>query len=137
MLYIVTGELTPEANNLYKGRMSAIGNIIGFLIGAIAVRIWKKQRRFKSLLCINSLFYWIGKIADFDYSKRLIYIELCMFAKQNAHVCVGSFSSANAQFSYYLRSKPCINSASVASSDFVISTSSSNSLSGNFSLMAS
>lgn len=39
MLYIVTGELTPEANNLYKGRMSALGNIIGFLIGIIAVRI--------------------------------------------------------------------------------------------------
>lgn len=39
MLYIITGELTPEANNLYKGRMSAIGNILGFLIGAIAVRI--------------------------------------------------------------------------------------------------
>lgn len=39
MLYVVTGELTPEANNLYKGRMSAIGNIIGFLIGIIAVRI--------------------------------------------------------------------------------------------------
>lgn len=39
MLYIVTGELTPEANNLYKGRMSAIGNILGFLIGIIAVRI--------------------------------------------------------------------------------------------------
>lgn len=39
MLYIVTGELIPEANNLYKGRMSAIGNILGFLIGIIAVRI--------------------------------------------------------------------------------------------------
>lgn len=39
MLYIVTGELTPEANNLYKGRMSGIGNIIGFLIGILAVRI--------------------------------------------------------------------------------------------------
>ena len=39
MLYIVTGELTPEANNLYKGRMSALGNIIGFLIGIVAVRI--------------------------------------------------------------------------------------------------
>lgn len=32
MLYIVTGELTPEANNLYKGRMSAIGNVVGFII---------------------------------------------------------------------------------------------------------
>lgn len=39
MLYIVTGELTPEANKLYKGRMSGIGNILGFLIGIIAVRI--------------------------------------------------------------------------------------------------
>ncbi len=39
MLYIVTGELTPEANDLYKGRMSAVGNILGFLIGIIAVRI--------------------------------------------------------------------------------------------------
>lgn len=39
MLYIVTGELMPEANNLYKGRMTPIGNIIGFLIGIIAVRI--------------------------------------------------------------------------------------------------
>lgn len=32
MLYIVTGELIPEANSLYKGRMPAIGNILGFLI---------------------------------------------------------------------------------------------------------
>lgn len=39
MLYIVTGELTPEANNLYKGRMTALGNIIGFLIGIVAVGI--------------------------------------------------------------------------------------------------
>ncbi len=39
MLYIVTGELTPEANNLYKGRMSAFGNILGFLIGIVAVRV--------------------------------------------------------------------------------------------------
>ena len=39
MLYIVTGELIPEANSLYKGRMSAIGNILGFLLGIIAVSI--------------------------------------------------------------------------------------------------
>lgn len=32
MLYVVTGELTPEANNLYKGRISALGNVLGFLI---------------------------------------------------------------------------------------------------------
>ena len=32
MLYIVTGELMPEANNLYKGRIIAIGNVIGFII---------------------------------------------------------------------------------------------------------
>lgn len=39
MLYIVTGELTPEAHSLYKGRTSALGNIIGFLIGILAVSI--------------------------------------------------------------------------------------------------
>ena len=33
MLYIVSGELIPESNKLYKGRMSAIGNIIGMIIG--------------------------------------------------------------------------------------------------------
>lgn len=39
MLYIVSGELIPEANELYKGRTSTIGNIIGFLIGVIVTRI--------------------------------------------------------------------------------------------------
>ena len=34
--YIVSGELIPESNNLYKGRINSIGNIIGFLIGMIA-----------------------------------------------------------------------------------------------------
>ena len=32
MLYIVSGELIPEANNLYQGRTFAFGNIFGFLI---------------------------------------------------------------------------------------------------------
>lgn len=39
MLYIVSGELIPESNKLYKGRMSAIGNIIGFLLGIFATQI--------------------------------------------------------------------------------------------------
>ncbi len=39
MLYIVSGELTPEYNNLYKGKLSAIGNILGFLIGMLAMKI--------------------------------------------------------------------------------------------------
>ena len=39
MLYIVSGELVPESNKLYKGRMTAIGNIIGFLIGIFATQI--------------------------------------------------------------------------------------------------
>lgn len=39
MLYVVTGELIPEANSLHKGRMSVMGNILGFLIGIVAVRI--------------------------------------------------------------------------------------------------
>ena len=39
MLYIVSGELIPEANNLYHGRMTAIGNILGFIIGIFAVNL--------------------------------------------------------------------------------------------------
>lgn len=39
MIFIVSGELTPEANSLYKGRMSAIGSILGLLIGILAMSI--------------------------------------------------------------------------------------------------
>lgn len=39
MLYIVSGELIPESHNLYNGKTSGIGNIIGFLIGIIATAI--------------------------------------------------------------------------------------------------
>ena len=33
MLYIVSGELIPESNKVYKGRMNAIGYIMGFILG--------------------------------------------------------------------------------------------------------
>lgn len=39
MLYIVSGELIPEANKLYSGRMSTIGNVVGFTLGLIAMSI--------------------------------------------------------------------------------------------------
>lgn len=39
MIYIVSGELIPEANQLYHGRMTAIGNMIGLLIGIFAMSI--------------------------------------------------------------------------------------------------
>ena len=39
MIYIVSGELTPESSKLYQGRMSAIGNLIGFIIGVFAMNI--------------------------------------------------------------------------------------------------
>lgn len=39
MLYIVSGELIPESNKLYKGRMSSIGNILGFILGILATTI--------------------------------------------------------------------------------------------------
>ena len=39
MIYIVSGELTPEYSKLYQGRMSAIGNILGFIIGVFAMNI--------------------------------------------------------------------------------------------------
>ena len=39
MLYIVSGELIPESNNLYKGRMQVLGNILGVIIGIFATRL--------------------------------------------------------------------------------------------------
>lgn len=39
MLYIVSGELIPESNKLYKGKISALGNILGLLIGVLATKI--------------------------------------------------------------------------------------------------
>lgn len=39
MLYIVSGELIPESNSLYKGRFPTLGNIVGFILGLIAVNI--------------------------------------------------------------------------------------------------
>lgn len=39
MLYIVSGELIPESNKLYKGRMSAVGNMLGFIIGIFATTL--------------------------------------------------------------------------------------------------
>lgn len=39
MLYIVSGELIPESNTLYKGKFPILGNIIGFILGLIAVNI--------------------------------------------------------------------------------------------------
>ena len=39
MLYIVSGELIPESNKLYKGRIGFIGNIIGFTLGIIAFNV--------------------------------------------------------------------------------------------------
>ncbi len=39
MLYIVSGELIPESNKLYKGRIGFIGNILGFIIGIIAFNV--------------------------------------------------------------------------------------------------
>lgn len=39
MLYIVSGELIPESNKLYSGRMNAIGNIIGITLGVIVTTL--------------------------------------------------------------------------------------------------
>lgn len=38
-MYIVSGELLPESNKLYKGRMSSIGNILGFILGIFATKL--------------------------------------------------------------------------------------------------
>ena len=49
MLYIVSGELIPESNKLYSGRLTAIGNIFGFILGMIALNFtqWHKKRVLK------------------------------------------------------------------------------------------
>ncbi len=39
MLYIVSGELIPESNKLYNGKLATIGSVLGFIIGLIAVSI--------------------------------------------------------------------------------------------------
>ena len=39
MLYIVSGELIPESNKLYSGKITAIGNIAGFLLGMVAMNL--------------------------------------------------------------------------------------------------
>ena len=39
MIYIVSGELIPESNKIYKGRIGAIGNIIGFMLGILSTQI--------------------------------------------------------------------------------------------------
>lgn len=39
MLYIVSGELIPESNKLYSGRISAIGNMLGFIIGIFTMTL--------------------------------------------------------------------------------------------------
>lgn len=39
MIYIVSGELTPESNKLYQGRTSAIANMIGFIVGVFAMNL--------------------------------------------------------------------------------------------------
>ena len=36
MLYVVSGELIPESNKLYSGRMTSMGTILGFIIGIIS-----------------------------------------------------------------------------------------------------
>ena len=39
MLYIVSGELIPESNKIYKGRIGVIGNIAGFIMGMVAFKL--------------------------------------------------------------------------------------------------
>ena len=43
MLYIVSGELIPESNQLYHGKMTAVGNMIGFIIGIFATTLQRKN----------------------------------------------------------------------------------------------
>lgn len=35
MLYIISGEIIPESKQLYKGRITSLGNILGFAVGLL------------------------------------------------------------------------------------------------------
>ena len=39
MLYIVSGELIPESNSLYQGKLPALGNILGFILGITTITL--------------------------------------------------------------------------------------------------
>ena len=39
MLYIISGEIIPESKQLYKGRITSLGNILGFIIGMLVTLI--------------------------------------------------------------------------------------------------
>ena len=39
MLYIISADLLPESNRLYKGKISNMGNILGIIIGILATKI--------------------------------------------------------------------------------------------------
>ena len=39
MLYIVSGELIPESNKLYQGRLPVLGNLLGFILGIFVTKI--------------------------------------------------------------------------------------------------
>lgn len=39
MLYIVSGELLPESTKLYSGKLSSMGNVLGFILGILATTV--------------------------------------------------------------------------------------------------
>ena len=39
MIYIVSGELLPESNKLYQGKLTAVGNILGLVVGILAMTL--------------------------------------------------------------------------------------------------
>ena len=39
MIYIVSGELIPESNKVYQGRMNSVGTMMGLLLGILATLI--------------------------------------------------------------------------------------------------
>ena len=37
MMYIVSCELIPESNSMYKGRFSRLGNVLGLILGILII----------------------------------------------------------------------------------------------------
>ena len=84
-------------------------------MGSIIKTRRNEQQRIKKVWTKGTLhfvhaFYCIGKIdfffeisvflTIFSYTTRLGFLGQCIFAKQNAHVCVESSAFANAHLSY-------------------------------------
>ena len=76
MLYIVSGELIPESNSLYKGRIGFVGNILGFILGILAFNLWWAS--FKLYILKTRLDPWVNIKKYLTYNQIYVKIDLAI-----------------------------------------------------------